>query len=32
MPVPTEWCEDCQAAFSTDGKGSWDDFNDEEAS
>lgn len=26
MPVPTEWCEDCQAAFSTDGKGTWDDF------
>lgn len=26
MAEPTSWCEDCQAAHSTDGAGSWDDF------
>jgi hypothetical protein len=28
MAEPTTWCEDCQADYSTAGKGSWDDFND----
>lgn len=32
MAEPTTWCEDCQAAFSTDGSGSWNDFNTEEDS
>lgn len=27
MAQPTGWCEDCQAAYSTAGKGSWDDFS-----
>lgn len=25
--VPTEWCEDCQAQYATDGKGSWNDYS-----
>lgn len=31
MAEPTTWCEDCQAAYSTAGKGSWDDFAPEDS-